>query len=35
MNAAFNRGDVRRHGRRRAATPTTIEEWARRAVPVG
>ncbi|WP_433037269.1 NmrA family NAD(P)-binding protein [Actinomycetospora sp. CA-053990] len=34
MNAAFNRGVVRRHGVGVLATPTTIEEWARRAVPV-
>ena len=34
MNAAFNRGDVRRHGLHVLEAPTTIEEWARRAVPV-
>ena len=34
MNAAFNRGVVQRHGVGVLETPTTIEEWARRAVPV-
>lgn len=34
MNAAFNRGVVQRHGVGVLGTPTTIEEWARRAVPV-
>lgn len=34
MNAAFNRGDVRRHADHGAPTPTTIEDWARSGVPV-
>jgi uncharacterized protein YbjT (DUF2867 family) len=34
MNAAFNRGDVRRHAARGSDTPTTIESWARTLVGV-